>query len=356
MRAYLGVCVLGVFAYDEKGKPIAHKLFKKDPREIARKLEDSGKWLLPEEKALISDLSKKGYKEIAWSKDLKVKGTETVQVRENPGQEALNRDFRKLALDLKFVKSQAELNQLLTRVQVARTKTKLKEVSRDRILMRVVGIIDELDKELNNLSERLREWYGLYFPEAEKLVRSNEKFTEIVKQGKREDIQDPEVSGLAPTSAGMAFTEDDLKAASLFAGNLEALFRARESLSDYLEAISRETIPNTSRIAGSVLACRLLAIAGGLDKLAKLPASTIQLLGAEKALFRHMREKTRAPKYGVLFAHPYVQKAPKDKKGKIARLIAAKLSLAARVDFFSKEDRGKKMKADLDEQVKRVLG
>lgn len=355
MRAYLATCIVGVFAYDEKGKLVAHRLFNKDPKEISRKLEEVEKWELPEEKALIEELARKGYKEIAWSKDLKVKGVDTVQVKENPGQEALNRDFRKLALDLKFVKSQSELNQLLTQVQVAKTKTKLKEVSRDKLLMRVVGLLDGLDKDLNLLSELLREWYGLYFPEAEKMVKSNEMFSQIVSQGKREDIKDPEIAGLAPASAGMAFTENDLEAVSGFAKSLESLFKSREAVTGYLEKAAREAVPNLSAIAGPVLACRLLAQAGGLEKMAKLPASTVQLLGAEKALFRHMREKSRAPKYGILFAHPYIQKAPKEKKGKVARLIAAKLTLAARVDFFSKDDRGEKMSRDLEEEVNRAI-
>jgi len=352
MRAYLATCILGVFAYDEKGKLIAKRLFKKDPRYIARALDRVQKWLLPEEKELIDSLSKKGY-DIAWSKRLKIKGIKTLFVQENPGQEALNKDFRKLALELKFVSSQTELNQLLTQVQVARTKAQLRGVGRDRILMRVVGVIDELDKELNNLTERLREWYGLYFPEAAKHIKSNEVFVQAASLGRREAIKD--LKTLAKTSAGMEFSPQDISSVSAFAKQLTSLFKTRKKLLKYLENVSKGVIPNTSAVAGPVLACRLLALAGGLEKLARMPASTIQLLGAEKALFRHLKEKTKAPKYGVLFNHPYIQQAPKNKRGKVARLIAAKLSLAARVDFFSKEDRSEKMKVELEEQIKKHI-
>ena len=100
---------------------------------------------------------------------------------------------------------------------------------------------------------------------------------------------------------------------------------------------------------------RLIALAGGLEKLAKMPSSTVQLLGAEKALFRHLKGEGKSPKFGIIFSHTLIQNAPKEMKGKVARLIAAKLSLAARIDNFSKEDRGEELREELDEQVKKAL-
>jgi nucleolar protein 56 len=124
----------------------------------------------------------------------------------------------------------------------------------------------------------------------------------------------------------------------------------------YIETAAKRFAPNTSAIAGPALALRMLVLAGGLDKLAKMPSSTVQLLGAEKSLFRHLKGQGRSPKHGILFSHELVQKAPHDMRGKVARLIAAKLALAARVDYFSKEDRSAKMRAELEEEVKKAGG
>ena len=133
------------------------------------------------------------------------------------------------------------------------------------------------------------------------------------------------------------------------------MFENRKMLSKYLENITAAALPNTSKVAGPVLTARLLSLAGGLEKMSKMPSSTIQLLGAEKALFRHMRGEGKAPKYGVLFGHPLIQAAPKELKGKVARIISARIALAARTDNFSDKDQGDDMKKDMEEQVRKIL-
>ena len=169
-------------------------------------------------------------------------------------------------------------------------------------------------------------------------------------------IKDKNVSALIKKSAGMGFSDNDIKEMQGFSESILAMFKVKKSVTKYLGAETKQEIPNLSAIAGPVLSARLLSLAGGLEKIAKMSSSTIQLLGAEKSLFRHLKGGGRAPKYGILYAHPYVQKAPKEKKGKVARLVAAKLSLAARIDYFSKKDKSKDLKKDLEKQVKAVLG
>ena len=327
---------------------IAKKLFPKDPELIAKKL-DSREWL-PEEEFLLKKLVSLGYKEVMCEKNLQYKGIGVLHEEDNPGKKQLQESFRGLAVSLKWVTSQAELNELMSKIQVTRTKGQLRVVSRDKILMHAVGVLEELEKQLNSFTERLREWYGLHFPELSKELQSHEKFLELVsRHGERSRVEGYE--SLAKGSVGMDFSESDIREVQEVAKGLLQLCQTRKSLEAYLEKSCKEIIPNVSAVAGEVLGARLLAQAGGLEKLARLPSSTVQVLGAEKALFRHLKGGGRAPKFGVLFAHPLVQNADYDRRGKVARLIAAKISLAARTDFYSKKNTGSAFRKELERQV-----
>ena len=262
--------------------------------------------------------------------------------------------LRKLALELGFAESQQELNEFLSKVNVAITKSKMQKPKKDKILMSVIGVIDELDKSANTFVERLREWYGLHSPEVVRAIQSNEKFAEVVaKYGHRSEVKEEKLKDLKDSS-GMDFEEDDVEALQTISKSIESMYDSRKNLEKYLESVAEETIPNTSAVAGPLLASRLLQLAGGLDKLSRMPSSTIQLLGAEKALFRHLKQGGKPPKFGVLFAHPLIQSTKQESRGKVARLIAAKLTLAARIDAYSERDDGEKLRKELEEEVKKI--
>jgi nucleolar protein 56 len=356
MRAFVATNILGVFAFDEKGNLLEKVLFPKNPEEIAERLAKvrAGE-IIKEEHEVLRAVKARGAIEVIWDKKAKSNIITTVCEPDNKGKSALQDQFRGFAMQFKWATTQSELNEILTKVNILLTKVKMKVEKKDKILMRAVAALDEIDKELNTFSELLREWYGLYFPEAVTSIKSNEKLSSLLKHGKREELPDKSISGMSKNTSGMEFSEDDLKAVSTFAESIESLFKRKKDISDYIEEASKEAIPNMTAVAGAVIACRLLNLAGGLEKMARMPSSTIQLLGAEKALFRHLKEKTKAPKYGVLFAHPFIQQAPHDKRGKVARLISSKLSLAARTDFFSKEDRSEDFSAQLEKSVKPFL-
>jgi nucleolar protein 56 len=356
MRAFVGTCFVGSFAFDAEGKVIDKELFPKKIEVIVEKMKKSRAGeVLPEEEKIIQRLAKKGIKEIVWDKKAEVRGVSCIYKKDNLAMEALQNQFRKLAMDSRWVSSQAEINEILSKVQIELTKKELKKEKKDFMIMRVIGIIDELDKTLNTLSELLREWYGLHFPELAKEVGSNERFVELIAEhGSRENIDDKKLKELAEKSSGMPLSDDDIRELQGFSKTIITLFEEKKKLTKYLEKVTKETIPNLSATAGPILAARLLALAGGLDKISKLPSSTIQLLGAEKALFRHLRGEGKAPKYGVLFGHGHVQKAPKELKGKVARTIASKLTLAARLDRFSDKDKGEELRKELEEQIKKI--
>jgi nucleolar protein 56 len=356
MRAFVGTCFAGSFAFDAEGRMIDKELFPKKTEVIAEKIRQArAGQVLPEEEKIIRRLAKRGIMEIIWDKRAEVRGVNCIYKKENLANETLQSQFRKLAIELRWVSTQAELNEVLSRVQIELTRTELKREKRDVMIMRVVGMIDEMDRVLNTLSELLREWYGLHFPELAKEIGSNERFAELVaRYGDRENISEKGLKKLSGKSSGMPLSGDDARELQEFSKIMLNLFGEKKRLTGYLENLVKETIPNLSATAGPILAARLLALAGGLDKISKLPSSTVQLLGAEKALFRHMRGEGKAPKYGVLFGHVSVQKAPKELKGKVARIVASKLTLAARLDRFSEKDRGEELRKEMEEQIKRI--
>ena len=334
-KAFLARNHMGVFAFDEKGRLIDKVLFPAKPEDIAKRL--CSKTL--EEERLVKKLG----------------GYEIDKNKHNECEKNLNQQARQLALKLGWVKNDAEYNRILSTVNVLLTKEKMRVTKSDRILMQAIGVLDETDRVLNVFVERLREWYGLYFPEAGRCIPNHEAFAETVMFGKRENMEDKKLSKLAKKTAGMEFSDDDIEQMQGFARGIKDLFGMRKELEKYVNEKAKSTAPNLAAVAGPLLASRLLVLAGGLEKMARMPSSSIQLLGAEKSLFRHLKGKGKPPKYGILFSHPHVQQAPKERKGKVARLVAAKLSIAAKTDFFSKKDRGKELRDKLDEQVNSVI-
>jgi len=335
IKAYVVTNIIGVFALDRKGNLILHRLFPKKPETIAEKLRRSRSGeIIEEERFVLNKLRLAGYKEIIWDKKAKDGFISCVYDPDNKGKEIAKEEFRKLAMDTRFATTQSELNEVISKVNVLLTKQEIKKVRKDRVLMQVVGIVDDLDSSLNSLSERLREWYGMYSPETVRGVKSHEKLAEMLSKSGKEGVP-PEMKK--------------------FSKGLNELYEARNMLSEHIEKLSKDTIPNLSEVAGPMLASRLLALAGGLEKLAKMTSSTVQLFGAEKALFRHLKGKGKPPKYGIIFGHPLIQGAPKPLKGKVARLVAAKISLAAKMDQYSEKNEGKRIREELEKKVKELV-
>ena len=341
-KAYLVTTFIGVFAIDEKNKILAYESFPKNPEKIAEKLRLSERKTIEEERLIEKRLKKK------------LKDVEIQKAAEN---DFIRNNLRKLAIEYKFVKNQAEFNRLLTKVNVALTKEKIKAaIGRDSLVVQCNRAIEEIDRTINILIERLREWYGLHFPEMERVVENHEKFAKTINRyGLRKNVKETELAKLKEKSMGIEFTEEDVKAVQSLATELLELYKLRKNLSKYLDKILKEIAPNFTAIAGSTLAAKLIAKAGSLEKIARMPSSTLQLLGAEKALFRHLHGRGKAPKFGILFSHPLIQSTPQKHRGKVARAIASKLSIAAKMDFYSKKREGERMKKELKERIKGII-
>jgi len=229
---------------------------------------------------------------------------------------------------------------------LSRFKLKFSPDKVDTMIIQAVGLLDDLDKELNNFAMRLREWYGWHFPEMGKIVTENlayakvvkimglktkAKDTDLSKVGVPEEIQE-EVRAAAETSMGTEITDEDLVNINTLAERVIELTEYRASLAEYLKLRMSAIAPNLTYMVGELVGARLISQAGSLMSLAKHPSSTVQILGAEKALFRALKTKKQTPKYGLIYHASLVGQSAPNLKGKISRVLAAKLSLCCRVD------------------------
>ncbi|HWH09071.1 MAG TPA: hypothetical protein VNX21_07710 [Candidatus Thermoplasmatota archaeon] len=207
---------------------------------------------------------------------------------------------------------------------------------RDMHVVQAVDAIDELNEQANVLVERLREWYGLHFPElVDKQARNEEVAALVAAHGTREAVMEAAPQHRVDDSMGGPLPDLEKEAVRALARTASSLYATRADLEKYLDTAMPEIAPNVAQLLQPVLAARMLKQAGGLRRLATMPAGTIQTLGAEKALFRHIKEGKRPPKHGFLMQHPLIHRAPRHQRGALARSLAAKVALAARADAFT---------------------
>jgi len=225
------------------------------------------------------------------------------------------------------------------------TKEKIKKsVKFDNLLIQAINNIDELNRVSNTLIKRLREWYELYNPEFSRKIQDHEKFVELILEKKDSKPKD---------SMGADLKKQDFASIIELAKSLNNLYSLREKQEEYLENLMQENCPNIAAVAGSQIGARLIAIAGDLKRLMQFPASTVQLLGAEKALFRHMKnKKNRPPKFGVIHEHPLVINKNRKQQGRVARTLADKIALAAKIDYFKGDFIGDKLRKEVEERFK----
>ena len=257
----------------------------------------------------------------------------------------------------------------LRQKSIAEAEAAIREASSrpDLHLVQAIQALDDTDKYLNITATRASEWYGLHFPELTQMVQDNVALCRMISEvGGRESFTGEKMAGRGFTdkkvqaimeardrSKGGTISEGDLGRVKLLASLAVQLGSMRDSLNGYVESQMKKVAPNVAGVAGATIGARLMAKAGGLDRLAVLPASTIQILGAEKALFRSLRTGARPPKHGILFQHQAVHTAPKWQRGKIARTLANKIAIAARVDYYrGAEDPS--IKAGLDRRLESI--
>jgi len=315
MSKYTCSGIAGSFVINEEGKIIDKRVFSEEEALSNARLLLKGAWTESEKELL----------------------------RKHP--EAIYLGFKEEASDVKtqfslklFEKASMELSDYKENIRnfnLLLTESQLKEaVNEDDRIMQLINSIHGLEKAANLLVKKLREWYELYDMELSKSLAENEDFVKtLMKLEKHNEI-----------------SKDELKIMLDFASRINELYAYKGEALAYLEKLMKDYCPNLNAVAGTTIGADLIAHAGSLQRLATLPASVIQLLGAEKALFRHLRNKrSKPPKHGIIINHPIVLKSRR--KGRGARILADKISIAARIDFFKGEFHGDKLLKELEAKV-----
>lgn len=254
----------------------------------------------------------------------------------------------------------------------SRAKVKFNVNRSDNMIIQSIALLDQLDKDINTFSMRVKEWYSYHFPELVKIAGDNYMYCRLAKLlGNRKDMAEDILekieeitmdSGKASAiisaskmSMGMDVSPIDLINIMSFSSRVISLTEYRKSLVDYLHKRMTSVAPNLSTLIGDVVGARLISHAGSLTSLAKYPASTVQILGAEKALFRALKNKGNTPKYGLIFHSTFIGRAGAKNKGRISRYLANKCSIASRIDCFTDHPNtvfGEKLRDQVENRLK----
>ncbi|CAO1613060.1 unnamed protein product [Sympodiomycopsis kandeliae] len=234
---------------------------------------------------------------------------------------------------------------------LSRYKLKFSPDKVDTMVVQAIALLDDLDKEINIYAMRVKEWYGWHFPEMGKIITDNLAYAKVIRaMGFRTNAASTDFSEVLPEeieetlkasaeiSMGTEISETDIEHIFSLADQVISITAYRAQLFSYLQNRMAAIAPNLTALVGELVGARLISHAGSLMSLAKQPASTVQILGAEKALFRALKTKHDTPKYGLIFHSSLVGQAPQKLKGKMARMVATKAALSIRLDALADAD------------------
>jgi len=271
-----------------------------------------------------------------------------------------------------FTAATSDKSQLGLSHSYSRAKVKFNVNKSDNMIIQSIALLDQLDKDINTFCMRIREWYSYHFPELIKIVPENALYAKVVKLVKNrkeltadkfeeleailmDSARAQAVIDASKSSMGMDISPVDLLNIDMFASRVIGITEYRKELSTYLRSKMSVVAPNLAVLIGDTVGARLISHAGSLTNLAKCPASTVQILGAEKALFRALKTKGNTPKYGLIFHSSFIGRAGAKNKGRISRYLANKCSIASRIDCFSEESTtifGSKLKEQVEDRLK----
>lgn len=331
MECYITYCIKGFFAFNSKNELISKKLFPED--EIVNRLAQiDEKEIVGEESEIIEELST-DYDEIIIESNKRSSDYNNEQVsvkKPNQGGEYLRLNYDEFDIDFD------EMTEVYRNLAIYRIKKA--SASQDKHLIQAINSIDEIDESISKLIERIREWYALYFPEMD-IIKNNETYIKLISQNKtKEAIVEAKPEAFPDEIIDIDDDIDprDLEIMNNYANSIYELQKSRKSIEKYIDKKMESIAPNLRLLVGSSLGAKLISHAGGLKRLAMYPSSTVQIMGAEKALFRHLKSGDRPPKYGLIYQHPQVRGAKWWNRGKVARMLAGMISHAARRDIFTK--------------------
>ena len=331
MECYVTYTVKGYYAFNSQNQLICEKLFPES--EIFNRLIDIEEGeITPEEEKIIEELSKK-FTSIIIESNKRLSHYNNPKIKiQNPNKagEYIRNNYDKYGLHYN------ELSKIYQKLAIY--KIKKESSSEDKHLIQAINSIDDIDEAISKLIERIREWYALYFPEMD-TVKNNETYIKLISQNTTKEQIIKTKPDIFPTEF-IDFDEDiniiDLNIMNNYAKSIYELQQTRKNITNYIEEKMQKIAPNLTLLVGSSLGAKLISHAGGIKRLAMYSSSTVQIMGAEKALFRHLKSGDRPPKHGLIYQHPQIRGAKWWNRGKIARILASRISQATRRDLFVK--------------------
>lgn len=376
MKCYIVDTLEGIFVIDENGNIVNFRDFDDDYKKIIQFYEsiESG-IVLNSYKDLLFELKNSGFDEFIFdNKDLELFTSQKLDLRTYLEKTSL--EFKNFRFNLEDQLNKIGLfkkrNVILAKYKKINEELIKKKVSEaagqvDIVIIQIIETLDILKKSLSLFTNRLREWYGLHFPElTDKVIEDNILLARMVSVlGKRDNytfekiketfnLKDNQIETLVERASKSMGANIDLNAIQGYANQILSLNSYRQELEDYLSELMEKSAPNLNSIVGSLIGAKLIAKAGGLKKLAYMPASRIQLLGAEKALYRFLKTGEKRPKHGLIFQWKQIRSSKPWIRGKISRIIAGKIGIASKVDFFSGEFIGDILSKEIEEKIKEI--
>ena len=347
MEFYITQCIAGFIAFNQDFEIVKMKLFEEN--EIVENLiriEENE--ILDEEIELINELELNCDDKViieTTKRRSQFKSLENYEnlIVETPnnGGEYLRENLEDILIEIGFLSENGDYKELIQHYEeLAINQIKKSSQEEDKLLIQAINSVDDIDESISKLVERIRDWYTIYFPEMD-TISNNETYTKLIALSEnREDIIEnfkDQFNEDIEYSSGADIEEADLLMLKSFAESIYSLQKSRKELEVYIDSKMESIAPNLRDLLGATLGAKLIAHIGSIKRLATYPASVIQIMGAEKAIFRHLKTGERPPKHGLIFQHPSVRGAKWWNRGKIARNLALKITLAVRKDVFSGE-------------------
>ncbi len=375
MKIHLTVTLVGPFALDDEGNIIDTRNFELKPQIVSEKLAKLDLGELPKE---LEDMLKEHKKDqivvhnLNLNRILSAKKFNVVIDYDDPVIDAFHKNFIDNVQNLGLFKTRKDYIRFLREAMIRLTRERVRQSAekRDGLIVHAIETIDDLDKTINLFSNRLREFYGMHFPELVDAIENHNTFAIIVSRtGNKSNIDkkllvdeislpEKKVEVLLASrknSMGSPLLDQDIIIIQDQATVIVELFKRRQALEKWMEEAMTAIAPNLCGVVNPLLGARLISLAGSLKKLALCPSSKIQILGAEKALYRTIKTGASPPKHGVIFQDSRLNQAKWWQRGKIARAISGRLSIAARMDFFEAEDKSEKLANEVTEKIAEVL-
>ena len=375
MRSYIADTLAGIFALNESGNILNFIDFGSDNQKIIQFYIDIDNGIIQSKyEEFLSELKNSGFDEFVF--DNKELQALTKQLGYNTLLEAGSPELKNFRLNLEtqlknigIIKTKDELLTQYKEINEELTKRKVSQISghSDNLVIQIIGTLDVIKKSISLFSSQLREWYGLHFPElTDKIIEDNILMAKLISTlGARErytyenlkenfDLKEKRIKTLqkfASDSMGASF---DLGMVQNYANQIISIDSYRQDLESNLADLMEKLAPNINAIIGSLIGAKLIAKAGSMKKLAYMPASRIQLLGAEKALYRFLKTGEKRPKHGLIFQWNQIRSSKPWIRGKIARVVSGKIGVAAKVDYFNGEFIGNQLSEGVELKIKEI--